>query len=241
MANFHKYVKKKDEVKTPLMYLLLNGYSINNVIRTELKTDKNNFGLEITRTYAVTKDYVEKAIIDAEINAIRLPIVCYDINSFEYNSDSPMVYVHLPSDEEQPLLINDIRIVGKVMAFMKNVVISTSPAEDLISSDTDANNGFMFFYEYVMENTMQILNWKVEYEPIENKGVGTFKVHYISDEIDDNNNILSNDEILYSAINIDKTTTYKIVLYIIKKVAVNVKEWLPDNFIIEQYELRKNY
>ena len=44
-------------------------------------------------------------------------------------------------------------------------------------------------------------------------------------------------ETLFEACEIDKTSTYKLVLYIIKKASVNVGEWKSDNYRAEKYKL----
>ena len=46
--------------------------------------------------------------------------------------------------------------------------------------------------------------------------------------------------LLYSAIEIDKTSTYKIVIYIISKASIVIDEWLPDNFSVQSYEMAVN-
>ena len=47
-------------------------------------------------------------------------------------------------------------------------------------------------------------------------------------------------ELLYRALELDQTSTFKLVLYIIKKAAESIEEVLPDNFTEETWKLEKN-
>ena len=44
------------------------------------------------------------------------------------------------------------------------------------------------------------------------------------------------EELLYEAIEIDRTSTYKMVLYIINKVMPQIEKIQPDNFDVEEYK-----
>ena len=87
----------------------------------------------------------------------------------------------------------------------------------------------MFFYEYVLKEECVVGKWRLQYK---NK---VFSVYYIS-----LNNDKEEEVLLYSAIEIDKTSTYKIVIYIISKASIVIDEWLPDNFSVQSYEMAVN-
>ena len=123
-----------------------------------------------------------------------------------------------------PLVINDMGVISKIMVITETYVVSSNYAKSFTDSK---NNGFMFFHNYVIHSEVRIDKWRLTYK---NK---TFNVYYTSK----NNNGVSTEELLYSAIEIDKTSTYKIVIYIIEKAAKLIDEWTADNFIVETYEL----
>lgn len=238
MAEFYRYVKSTNEQKIPLIFLLLNGYDITNVQKAEIIKEECGYGITITKKYVITSDFIELSAIQQEFNSVKAPIICSDYNSFEYNSDAKYVYVHYPNDDTVNLCINDMRVIGKTIAFIDNIVISDVCAEELFD-DKKENRGFMYFYQYVMNNEMNIHNWKIEFIKSDgNHDVGSFKIHYISKDIEDEKS-KPNDEIVYEANNISKNDTYKMVIYIIKKTSHYIKEWLPDNFLSQQYKLKE--
>ena len=86
--------------------------------------------------------------------------------------------------------------------------------------------GFMYFYDYVLKEECRIWKWHMTYKD------KVFSVYYTSD-----NKKKQKEELLFSAIEIDKTSTYKLVLYIITKASKKVEEWQMDNFKEESYTL----
>lgn len=224
---FTKYRKTSDSTKILLMYLLLNGYDIKNVEWAEEIEESRMFGLTIKKIYGITRDYVDVSRIEREIEEIKNPIVCSPL-SYEYYSDAQNIYSFSPALPDVPLWINDMDIISSVMIITEDRVVSSSYAYP-IEDDRCKNKGFMFFYEYVLKEECVVGKWRLQYK---NK---VFSVYYIS-----LNNDKEEEVLLYSAIEIDKTSTYKIVIYIISKASIVIDEWLPDNFSVQSYEMAVN-
>ena len=109
------------------------------------------------------------------------------------------------------------------MVITDQCIVSSNIAKPL--KDTE-NFGFMFFYDYVMRSEVRIGKWHLIYE---NK---VFSIYYLSENDGD-----TDEELMYSAIEIDKTSTYKMVIYIIGKVSKFIDNWSADNFKKETYEM----
>jgi len=219
---FTKYEKTSNETKVLLMYLILNGYSLAKVDRLEEVEENRLFGLTVKKLYGLTNEYVDVGRIEREIEAIQSPIVCSK-QTYEYYCDEPNIYAYEKQIAEAPLWINDMGIISKVMVISDDIIISSNKAKPA----TDANQlGFMYFYDYVTKEKCEIGKWKIIYD---NK---VFSVYYLS-----TNGDKTTKELLFSAIEIDKTSTYKLVLYIIIKASSSVEEWLSDNYVEQSYTL----
>ena len=223
---FNKYVKSNNkENKELLMYLLLNNYNIKEIKRLEDAEEDKEFGQKYRMIYGVTEELVDKKKIQQELNAIRTPII-YSPRTFELYSNSQTIHVYTPEIEEQPLVINDLGIISADMIITRKCVVSKNIARrgDEITAD---ECGFMYFMDYVLKEELRIGKWHIVYDD------KCFAINYISSK-----NGIEHEEMLYMAIEVDKTSTYKLVIYIIKKVcASQVEEWKADNFIDEIYEL----
>ena len=208
------------------MYLLLNGYDISKIDYLEEVEDNKQFGLKLKKIYGVTNEFVDMRKIEREIETIQTPLICSP-QTFELYTDCDKIYTYTPLVEDKPLYINDMGIISRTMVITKQCVVSSNKASSLESAE---NKGFMYFMEYVLTGHCKIGFWRLEYEG------SNFNIYYNSLQLD---NKSRKEELLYSAIEMDKTSTYKLVIYIIKKVVRTMEEFQPDNFDVQSYELEK--
>lgn len=209
---FEKYEKQSSASRVLMMWLLLDGCNLDRIQLLEETEESKAFGLKLKKVYALTEDHIDTDKIYRELEHIQNPTICSE-DSYEYHADSPYIYVYRKKDERLPLVINDMGVISKTMVISEDTVISDNFANDFM--DEECVSGFPFFEDYVLKNKFNIGQWEVSYTD------KVFKVQYGS-------------EVLYSAIEIDKTSTYKIVIYIVKKAAA--KEAVDsDNYICEKY------
>lgn len=224
---FTKYQKTTETTKVLLMYLLLNGYSLRQIEHLEESVESRNYGLSIKKIYGVTKDFVDIVRMEREIEDIQNPIICSE-KSYEYYANAETIFAYTPNLDTAPLCINDLSVISKVMMIEDNKVISSNyafPIEDSRCRD----KGFMYFYDYVIKSTCEVGKWRISYK---NKELTVFYKSQNQDRVE---------EIpLYLASGIDKTSTFKMIIYIIRKACLTVDEWLPDNFDIQSYEMAVN-
>ncbi len=218
---FTKYIKSNNNTKVLLMYLLLNNYDISKVQQLEETEEDRLFGLKIKKIYGVTEEFVDVRKIEEEIEKIRNPIICSPL-SYEYYANSQVIHTYTSRDGK-PMVINDMDVISKIMVITDQCIVSSNMAKPL--RDTE-NFGFMFFYEYVMKSETRIGKWHLIYKD------KVFSIFYLSE-----NDGSTSEELMYSAIEIDKTSTYKMVIYIIGKVSRFIDNWTADNFTEETYEM----
>ena len=224
-STFTKYQKSNDCIKVLLMYLLLNNYDIKTINRITETEEEKAFGTKIKRVYGVTSGYVDISEIEKDLESIQEPTIC-SVSSFEYHCNDPVIYKYVQYNKDQELRINDMGILSKYMIINKDMVVSSNKAID--ETDKEMKKGFMFFMEYVLNDKVEICKkWKVIYK---NK---VFQIFYMSENEKDK----FTPELMYEAIEIDKNATYKLVIYIILKMADKIDEVLPSNFIAEKYEV----
>jgi len=209
---FDKYEKQSSESRVLMMWLLLNNCNLERVRLLEEAEESRSFGLKIKKVYGLTEDHIDTDKISKELARIQCPTIC-SVDSYEYHADSPYIYVYKRRDDNLPLVINDMGVVSKTMVIGDDLVISDNFADDFMSRD--CISGFPYFKEYALRNEFKLGKWTVSF--LNN----IFTVQYEK-------------EVLYNAIEIDKTSTYKIVIYLIQKAAVN-EEVESDNFICEKY------
>lgn len=224
-AIFTRYKKTDDESDVLLMYLLLNGFDMSKVLSVSMTEEELMFGLKLKRIYGKTTEFVDSKKIEKEIEAINNPVICSP-SSYEYYANANRLYYHTAFVNSEPLLINDMGIISKTMCITDDYVISSNEAKSLEEAH---ECGFTFFKEYVLRDEIQVGKWHIKYK---NK---VFDVNYCS--TDDEGN--KHEETLYTAIEVDKTSTYKMVIYIIKKTADDIDEWVGDNFKSQAYKLIK--
>ena len=225
---FTKYQKTTETTKVLLMYLLLNGYKLAHIDHLEESIESSNYGLSLKKISVVTNDYVAIVRMEREIDEIQNPIICTP-KSYEYYANAETIFSNTPSIESAPLCINDLSVISKVMMIAENKVVSSSyayPIEDSRCRD----KGFMYFYDYVTKSTCEVGKWHIIYQ---NKELTISYKSHNEDKVE---------EIpMYSASGIDKTSTFKMIIYIIRKACLTVDEWLPDNFDIQSFEMVVNH
>lgn len=222
---FSKYRKSNDDTKVLLIYLILAGFEMSKVIRLEESEEKRGLGVTVKKVFGITKDYVDVRKIESDLEGIIDPTICSN-ETFEYYAKADVIYTFNPQMSDRPLLINDLDVISEKMIISEKEVVSSNPAKSLMDTE---NLGFMFFYEYVMKSEVRINNWRISYHN------DIFNIYYCS--VDGGK--IVREELLFSGIEMDKASTYKMVIYIIKKVAPDIEEWQSDNFIQTTYELIK--
>ncbi len=217
---FYRYKPEEDGTKVLLIYLILGGYLDDGgaeIKRLEEVEEDRSFGLKLRKTYGVTDFYIDKKEIEREIEAIENPIICSPL-SYEYYADSERIYVYSPKDagSGEKFVINDMGVISKTMIITRSMVVSDRLAGDCALGAGTC--GFMFFMNYVLEGRFSLLKWHISYEN------SVFTIAYGKPE-----------DVIYEAIEIDKTSTYKIVIYIIRKVSPQIPEWQPDCYYVTKY------
>ena len=199
--NFKKYIKDDGKSKISVFSALLNGVTINNTFK---HTDERKFGLKVVK---------EMCFIDenAEIgkSEIKVPHIL-ELKDFENVFTMYNLYVYTPADNK--FIINDLSIISPVMCIDKDFICS---AVD-INKRSKIKYGFNYFYQYVINNLIEVDKWKISY----NLSTSYFEISYDSN-------------IIYYIENIDKKTTYSIVLYFCEKY--RSEEELIDKYTIDRY------
>jgi len=222
---FTKYKKADGATRVLLMYLILNNYDLDKIEAVEEITQEFMFGIKLKKIYGVTSEFVDTAKIDKELASIQIPVVC-SFQSFEMYTNEETIYLYTPKQKDKPLYINDMGVISPLMVIDNNYVISSNQG---LPVELSENKGFMYFVDYVLKGHMQIGSWEAEYRDKE------FYIYYISEK-----NGKPRKECLYHAQELDRTSTYKLVLYIIRKVIPFMEEYPPDNFEKTIWELEKN-
>lgn len=137
------------------------------------------------------------------------------------------IHTYMPKESNKPLYINDMGVISQLMVITEQCVVSSNLAEPVESAK---DIGFMYFVDYVLHGECKIGAWEISYKDKE------FSVFYTSKGSDEQ----MHKELLYRALELDQISTFKLVLYIIKKAAESIEEVLPDNFTEETWKLEKN-
>lgn len=222
---FYKYRKSENTVRVLLIYLLLNNLNISEKMLVEEVEETRMFGLKIRKLYGVTDEVVDVRAIENEIESIQNPVICSPL-SYEYYNDSPQIYVHTAHSKDSPLWINDMGVISRYMVMTDSCIISSNSANPV--GKCEQGLGFMYFYDYVLKGQTSIGRWKATFQD------NVFRIYYSSPEAKGSENMI--EELLYEAIEIDRTSTYKMVLYIINKVMPQIEKIQSDNFDVEEYK-----
>lgn len=234
---FNKYQKKKDDSKVLLLYLLLNGNDTEKIKTIEEVEDSRRKVI-----YGVTSEVVNGRKFEQEIERIPTLIICSP-QSYELYSDSKLIHIYTPAIENA-IYINDMSVISKVMVIEENCIVSNNAIERKSPEEIE-HLGFMYFYEYVRTGKMIIGKWKVVYD----YKSGLFQICYNLDGYPTEKEQKQSEEnkrtelVLFSSVEIDKTATYKFVIYIITKLRDEIRDKIgckPDNFRMTDYELVVN-
>lgn len=217
---FSRYRRIDDKYKILLLYLILNNYDLSKIEKVIEVVQKKMFGIEYKKIYGITSEFVDVPKIEEELAAIRVPVVCSPL-SYEAYSTAENIYAHRAMEKEKPLYINDMGVISPLMVITENCIVSSNMANPVEDAD---KKGFMYFADYVRSGICNIGDWEISYADKE------FCIYYSS-----NNG--ANKELLYHAVELDQTATFKLVLYIIGKVADTIEEFPPDNFETETWRL----
>lgn len=217
--DFIRYKKSDDSTKVLLIYLLLNGLVDEKKIKMIQEETETVDNLTVIKKYGYTNGFVDVSKIYSDINRITAPIVC-STAAFEYYSVSDEIYVYTPKDidGEKRFIINDLNIISNIMVINPDIVVSSKKAMDITDLAENKRLGFTYFAEYVLENKVSVGKWDIAYKD------NTFTVHYGGVDV-------------YKAIELDKTSTYKIVIYIIEKCGIS--DFKPDAYSVEKYRMQK--
>ena len=228
---FTKYTKSNGDRKILLMYLLLNKFDLSKIKNLEELYEDKKMNLKLRKLYGITEEYVDIKRIEEEVKAIKNPRIV-DVESFEYYSKQPVIYRYTAKYPDRRLYINDMSILDDVMVIEDGCVISSNRAQSVTEAET---RGFMYFYDYILYSNIVINKWHITFYN------NTFSVYYIAcNKASDSDETIKIEELLYQAINIEKTYTYKMVIYIITKNSDLLEENLADNYQEESYELLTN-
>lgn len=221
MAMFSRYKKSDDKLRVQLIYLILNGYDLSKVEVVTETVEKKLFGTEYRKIYGVTNEFVDVQKIEEELARIQIPMVCSP-QSFDIYSTSKVIHSYRAKEPSKPLYINDMGVISSLMIISEQCIVSSNLAETVENAEA---KGFMHFVDYVLHGKCEVGNWKISYKDKE------FCIYYTSE-----NGKKKNTELLYQAIELDQTATYRLVLYIIQKVTEMIDEFPPDNFAEETWE-----
>ncbi len=217
---FSKYKRSTEQEKILLLYLIINNYDLSKIERVEEITQEMMFGAECRKIFGITSEYVDVSQIEKDLAEIKTPVICSP-QSYEIYSTAKTIYVYKAMKEERPLYINDMGAVSPLMIITDSIIVTSNQVHPIENS---SNKGFMFFVDYVLTGECNIGSWKISYKD------RNFKICYCS-------NNSKNEELLYHAIELDQTATFKLVLYIIKKAVNDIEEFYPDNYKEEVWRM----
>ena len=216
---FSKYKRSNDKKEVLLMYLILNNYDLSKVEEVTELSQSLMFGAECKKIFGITSEYVNIEQIEDELAAIKTPVICSP-QSYEIYSTAKTIYLYKANNKERPLYINDMGVISPLMIITKDVIVSSNKASSI---ERASRKGFMFFVEYVLNGYCSIGAWEMQYLNKE------FNICY--------KNQNGSKEVLYHAIELDQTSTYKLVLYVISKTVDIIEEFLPDNYEEEVWRM----
>lgn len=207
--------------------LLLNQYDTSQIERVEVVSETTQGIMERSSRimYAFTKEAVDLEKIVSERKEITIPIIC-SVQSYDMTTDASVFYTYKPfEDDASKFRIDDLGIIAPRMVIAEGLVVSSERAK----SFAECEHGFSYFMEYVLHGSFKLGNWEVKYdeETKEYDVFYTFEAH-------------KNTESLYHTKEYDKTGTYQLTLYIIKKACEKMVEdgvEMPsDQYEIERWE-----
>lgn len=225
------YKKQDGNSKVLLLFLLLGGHDISKIDHYEEDVEERLFGLKIRKIYGITSEYVETAAMERGIEETQCPVICSE-QLFESYVKSEVLYKYEAKISDRPLYINDMGVLSKAMMIMDGCIVTSNKAKK-VTDISPENYGFMYFADYVTKNRTAIENWELYYDS--DIDGGRFDIYYKSS--DGEGRIRK--ELIYSISGVDKPSTYKIVIYIIRTVAESLENIVSDNFNETIYTLIK--
>lgn len=221
---FENYVKKNGDITRILfIYLLLNKHDLKSVQRAIVHIDnpKNSPNAQTEMVYAETTEAVDIEAIDKEVGSIIVPTICTE-TTFQLYTNFDEIICYTPENKKKNLYVDDMDIISPFMIIQEDMIVTTSIAKPI----DKATHGLMCFAKYVLTSECEVGKWHIRY--IEESK--EFIVKY-GDE--------KKTETLYRAKEYDKTTTFRLVLYIIKKACILLdkeNEWeVTENYKIDKY------
>ena len=221
---FSKYKKSNGKTRVLMLYLILNKYDLTKVTDAVEIAKDEQFGLELKKIYGETTQFVDVKSINAELEKIKVPVIC-SLQSYEIYSNSEKIYAYTPKISEKPLYINDMGIISPLMVITEDCIVSSNPASPLENSSC---KGFMYFVDYILQGRCEIGKWIITYKNRE------FKISYC-DKTKDGEDY---EQLLYHAVELDLSSTFRLVLYIIGKVAEEMDEFPSDNYEEQLWTLK---
>ncbi len=225
-VDFKKYKKSDDKARVLLLYLILNNYDLSRIEDVIEVVQERMFGVEFHKIFGITNEFVDIKRIEEELAEIHTPVICSP-QSYEIYSTAETIHIYHAREEDKPLFINDMGVISPLMVINENCIVSSKLAASVESSD---ECGFMYFVDYVLKGEIEIGDWHIIFKDKE------FSIYYAMKGFKDDKEEVHN-ELLYHAIELDQTSTFKLVLYIIKKVMEEICEFPPDNFVEETWKL----
>lgn len=214
-----KYERSDGKTVLSLITYLLYDADINSAdIFT--KVNRKGYGITEEIVLAATQRPFNLTALKREFDSLPLPIMSQR-QSFEADCNAPVIYRYRPREKGQPLLINDIGIACPVMLIEDGMVISSKKARPVLTLP-HGDAGFPYFCEYVLRNRVEVGDWSLEYNP----KTLTFIVRHRQLGI------------LYRLIGENKTSSHRMVLYILKKVSYSLPA-VDDNYESDMFILKK--
>ena len=221
---FQNFVKDDGEVSRVLMiYFILNGYDISKVDKAIELIETPSERCRMETVYGETREGVDIKSINEEVSSIITPTIC-SLQSYQMYVTSPVIYCFSPLDKGRELCIDDLGIISSCMVIQPDLVVASNEAKPFQT----AQHGFSVFMDYVLKGKCQVGNWTIQYTD-----TNEFIVTYTSKNG-------GNEEILYKALEFEKTSTFRLVLYIIKKTCETLNssdEWsISENYMTEKWK-----
>ena len=218
------YKEQTELFRIPLYLIMINGEGFNNIERVIDALDEKGCLLAETRAaFDVEREYDE---IEHTLQPIIYP--SFDV----YNGKTEVVYVYTKQKDVPDgdrLLINDMNVLSKHIVISEDTIVSPQYAQPFGECD---NYGFRFFCDYYLDDICEVGKWTFEYK----KADSLFTISFAFDS--DNNDGEKNLVEIYRK-KTDKSDSYKMLIYAIKKLCKNPKEtgltFYEDNFDVKTY------
>ena len=184
------------------------------------KINRKGYGITEEIVLAATTRPFNLTMLKREFDSLPLPTVSQR-QSFESDCNAPVIYRYRPRQKDLPLRINDIGVACPVMLIENGMIISSKKARPVLTLPR-GDAGFPYFCEYVLKDRVEVGDWTMEY----NQKTSTFIVRH--KELG----------ILYRLTGENKTSSHRMVLYILKKLSYALPA-MDDNYTSDMFILKK--